>query len=533
MKYKISIETFYKESQQYSDFIDIGYLVSNLSNLENVSISVKLNKYSYFQVALSNLIESPPNAIMIQIDQDDVEMSMEYIKSIKTSNKDIKIIVFGREPSINPKYFLLNNTDVCIIGEIEITAKQLIFTLMNNSELEGCEGIAFLKDEQIIINNNRVLEDNINNLLPPNRTFLSGRIVNIRVRASRGCKGHCIFCDSNYYYMQKGSKVRCRKLVNVVDEIKGLIDNYSVKYIRFDDETFEGHNITTWLNEFYHLIINNNLKFRFAISLRAELINEDVIKHLINLQNVGLDSIFLGFESGNNVDLKFYGKRANIEDNIRASKLLNSYDINYEYGFIMFHPYSQLNSLTDNVKFFTNNNIFTSFEIMSRKLRVYSGSRIKYKLEKDDLLKCAVDEPILNCFDYEFQDQWIKELLLAFELFNDILPNITLNYVKWCSLYGNLRYSSLLYDNEHILEYFNKLNASKLKISSICCHYANKILSLYGEKSKDIIMMLDNDLKDYDFEMHEIINGMTKNSMLISRELLRRKELYQRETKII
>jgi anaerobic magnesium-protoporphyrin IX monomethyl ester cyclase len=51
---------------------------------------------------------------------------------------------------------------------------------------------------------------------------------------TRGCPGKCSFCGSQIMW---GKKVRFRSPNNIVKEIEEMIDNYSIKHFRFQDDT--------------------------------------------------------------------------------------------------------------------------------------------------------------------------------------------------------------------------------------------------------------------------------------------------------
>ena len=62
-------------------------------------------------------------------------------------------------------------------------------------------------------------------------------------------------------------------------------------------------------------------------------------------------------------DLKVYGKRARVEDNLLAIEGLKKSNISTMFGFINFNPYSTYDSLKENAKFLKDTDLGHNFRL--------------------------------------------------------------------------------------------------------------------------------------------------------------------------
>jgi len=79
-------------------------------------------------------------------------------------------------------------------------------------------------------------------------------------------------------------------------------------------------------------------------------------------KKAGIDVVIPGAESGSDYELRYYGKRATIEDNFRTLATLRDLDLFFVLtGFIMFGPNSTKETLSANLEFIEH----TGFAITS------------------------------------------------------------------------------------------------------------------------------------------------------------------------
>ena len=166
------------------------------------------------------------------------------------------------------------------------------------------------------------------------------------------------------------------------------------------------------------------------------------------MSQVGLDSVLMGIESGNDDDTRLYNKRADLDTHRHAIKILNDQlkitpnIIGVEYGFINFNPYSTIENLEKNANFALENNIkLYPFDIMS-KLRISGSTAITYKIIKDGLLLGDDKLPIVDPYAYKFVDIRVEKLYeILKEAFSIFVPpniSIVLSKLRRLSLHKKL-----------------------------------------------------------------------------------------------
>lgn len=401
-----------------SAWIGAGYLLESLQNITGLELYFKAYRYEQVQLAVSEMVNSGNDILGLSILQHNIVASKIFLESFSQFKGSTHVTVGNIEPSINPEYFLdqVSGVDSVIIGEGEITIRELCTRIIENRTLEGCKGIYYKKGDKIICNQLRELIADLDSLPFPTRHYSNDDMTVRHIIGSRGCLGNCSFCvDNAIYKKQPGKKNRIRSITNIVDEIEWLVKNKKTNFIDLYDSTFcsisNGENAGyERLSEFYSELNKRKIWVLFTINLRAEQITEETVKILKLLKRVGLSTVFIGVESGNVEDLKLYNKIATIEDNIEAIRLLRRNDINIRYGFINFNPYSTLDRLVKNVKFLKDSQIDITFSELTSRLQLYSGTPIVKKLAEDKLLLQKEDEPIVETYGYIYKQPIVEKI---------------------------------------------------------------------------------------------------------------------------
>lgn len=153
-------------------------------------------------------------------------------------------MIGGHGPAPEPEYFLKKTSaDVVVIGEGEVTVVELMDAVGGKRSLSSVKGIAFRKNDQVIINESRPLIENIDTIafpayeLFPMEYYRLLRMPSIShgdfvmpILSGRGCTFNCSFC----YRMDKGFRPRSNE--NIIAEIKFLKEKYNVRAFIFGDE---------------------------------------------------------------------------------------------------------------------------------------------------------------------------------------------------------------------------------------------------------------------------------------------------------
>jgi radical SAM superfamily enzyme YgiQ (UPF0313 family) len=170
-------------------------------------------------------------------------------KVIKEFNSSAKIIVGGGLASSVPEIVLRKTeADIMVIGEGEVTTKELVDALEYSKILNNVRGIQFKENNRISQTELRRPIENLDDIpfparnLFPMEKYIGGLFeypVYSQIRAtnmitSRGCPYSCVYCDKGIF----GQKFGARSPDNIVEEIELLIKEYKINGVSFNDDTF-------------------------------------------------------------------------------------------------------------------------------------------------------------------------------------------------------------------------------------------------------------------------------------------------------
>ena len=215
-------------------------------------IDANINNYSEDELK-QKIIEAKPEIVGIGV------MALEYRDSvhksfeiIKKADSNIITLVGGIYPTLCQEIVTKEkNIDYFIFGEGENRLPLLLKAIEAGNGFEGIDGLAFRKNNELVINpikeKNAVNVDNLP--LPDYSKFDMQRYTNYTQKftqnfnfkklpvaitmTSRGCPFKCNFCASKEIYSQR---VRTMSTERVLREIDMLIDKYGIREIIFVDD---------------------------------------------------------------------------------------------------------------------------------------------------------------------------------------------------------------------------------------------------------------------------------------------------------
>jgi radical SAM superfamily enzyme YgiQ (UPF0313 family) len=212
----------------------------------------------------------------------------------------------------------------------------------------------------------------------PTRTegdFVLGQ-PHLSLLSSRGCSAHCTFCQSgnygNRYHDQP--KWRPRGVNSIISEILELSQTYGANTFSFVDDDFLGAcpDGPPRARAFAAALLDMapEHQFSWSIECRVDEIDPELFAMM---RDAGLKHVFMGVESGNEQDLRLFGKRTHLVQATNAIEALRSLGIEVTIGFIMFQPFSSRTELEDNIRFLRDNRV-ASVARMTNYLQLYPGS---------------------------------------------------------------------------------------------------------------------------------------------------------------
>lgn len=331
--------------------LGLGYIKSYFEKYaQNKDIKVRIQREGIWKI----LQQDKPDVIGISSITEHYNQAIKYAEKIKQSTSCIVILggihISNLPQSLNPVF------DVAVLGEGEETTKELLETIhgygLNKEKFSKIKGLAFYDDGRLNITDSRPLFQNIDILPYPSMENMRIKTF-VQMLTARGCPFRCIFCSSASFW---GNRIRFHSPAYVVEEMLELILNYKARHISICDDLFAINKQR--LSEIARLINKKKKcfsKVTFGITVRADVINEEICKLLkeINVIRVGV-----GFESGSDRMLKLLkGNSASLEDNRKATEILQKYNFNVHGFFIIGSPYETEKDLIETYNFIINSKL--------------------------------------------------------------------------------------------------------------------------------------------------------------------------------
>lgn len=252
---------------------------------------------------------------------------------------DCAVIVSGSDSTDHFEKYLNAGADFVLIGEAEETLKQLIrFLDERQEEFLSIPGLAFKQKGAVIKTSKRdVIKDidslplpawDLVNMEPYRKMWMKSMgYFSINIGTTRGCPFKCNWCAKPIY----GNRYNARSPQHVISEIKFLKERFAFDYIWFCDDIFGLK--PGWVNEFACLVEKENLKFKFKIQSRADLLVQR--NYVEGLARAGCNNVWMGAESGSQKILDAMDKGTTIAQIEEATALLKKYKIRPSF-FIQF-----------------------------------------------------------------------------------------------------------------------------------------------------------------------------------------------------
>ena len=253
---------------------------------------------------------------------------IQFVRS-ESSLVNVKLILGGPEVRNHKEKFLEHGADVIVFGEGEDTMLELVkfFDSSIDIDLNSIPGIAFKKNDSVIVTEERNLIRDVNQLPFPGRKKIDLQlyfdvwkqrhgISMVNVNTMRGCPYSCKWCSRAVY----GSSYRRRSPKLVVDEIEWLKNNYKFDMIWFVDDVFTINH--KWLKEFAEEVQSRKLVIPYEIITRSDRVNEEVLQLL---QSSGCARVWIGAESGSQKIIDAMDRRVKVEQVRETIRMVKSY----------------------------------------------------------------------------------------------------------------------------------------------------------------------------------------------------------------
>ena len=317
--------------------LGIGYLASVLKGHHELVPMDLWAENANIDKAMRMIAKDVPDVFCISVYSTQYPYFKELARAIKAAYPNTKIIAGGPGATFSYRTFLeKTHSDFCVIGEGEITLKEL---LANMDNPEDVEGIAYKKGDRVFLTKRRKQMADIDTLPLPDRNFFDiehyitnnikmrgsfkkSRVANII--AGRGCQYSCTFCSKTFY------GVRLRSVAGITKEVENVKRAYNINAIDFNDEL-----VVVGKKRIMELCASlKKLDVKWGCQGRIDLVDEEILKAM-----KGANCLYIGYgvESFTQEILDNMKKQIRVEDIIPVIKMTNSIGlkpiVQYMYGF--------------------------------------------------------------------------------------------------------------------------------------------------------------------------------------------------------
>ncbi len=252
----------------------------------------------------------------------DVNYSLEISRVIKRASPRTLVFIGGHHASLSPENFMVDSVDGIILGEGEITFRELVSKISGDGRLSDVRGLLLNTGEGFMETGIRELEKNIDPLRPfreiskkYRKAYYFGFESPVAmVETTRGCPYRCTFCSVHKFFR---GKVRMKSPEGVVEELMDLPEE---AVFFSDDNFFINPERSMRLAE---LIKREGIRKRFYIQARSDTIvrHPELVKAWAE---VGLKGVFIGFERPDDEGLSELRKQNKAKNNELAVEIIKS-----------------------------------------------------------------------------------------------------------------------------------------------------------------------------------------------------------------
>jgi len=367
-----------------------------------------------------------------------------YVDSVRRHAPTTQIILGGGLISSQPEImFDLLRPDYGIIGEGELTIKELFECLENKGDINTVKGLIFRNSEgNIIITKPRDpihnldllpwpdyeglgFDDYLDHMLPTSSNYHSifdyPRVYPII--ASRSCPFACTFC-----FHPLGKKYRKRSVENIISELDYAIKKYKINIIMFYDELLANdrvwvNNFCTRLAEFLKTI---PWEVKWACQMRVDILDEEM---MIIMKNAGCYFFSLGLESYSTTVLKSMNKVITPKQIDNVLHLCTQHNMAVTGNFIFGDTAETTQTYQETLNYWKENDKIIRNAVALFPITLYQGSPLyKLALEKGiikDEIAFIEKRAAKGDFPINFTDK------MSDNEFEKMQQDITEAYVLW------------------------------------------------------------------------------------------------------
>lgn len=388
--------------------LGLGYLAAALDQAGISCQIINAEAYDLTTHVTADLaLKAYPSVVGISPAALNMRNTLEIAELIKNAKPSVSVVLGGHHATLCAHEILLNESviDFILLGDAERPFVHLARALLDGSPIPSLPSLATRDKYRTSVPLEIRQEIDLDSLHWPARPWMKDGTHGTfaRLVTSRGCPFTCSFCTTPSFYRIP----RFRSISDVVSEINCLAD-YGVEHIWLNDDLFVANSSASHrrAREFAASLKHSPRRVSFRPMVRADSFARDP-RLIDDLIDAGMSHVFIGVESGNEDDLHLYRKRVDVRQNIEAILELKKRDrLVFQMGFIMFNPWSSVETLRANVIFLEHvGEAYRAFPFF-RSLSAFPGTSIARALSEENLLGNVSYKSELP-YAYGFQEESI------------------------------------------------------------------------------------------------------------------------------
>ncbi|MGQ9502114.1 MAG: B12-binding domain-containing radical SAM protein [Anaerolineae bacterium] len=252
----------------------------------------------------------------------------------KATDPQTFVVVGGHHPSLYPRDFQHPAVDAIVVGEGEVTTRELVDCLAAGGDPSRVPGLVLNRPEGQHFTGQRAPVHNLDVLPHPQRVLtrpyrLYYHLFTERpiaaMETTRGCPYQCNFCAVWRFYQ---GRVRFKSPQRVADELESIAE----PKVFFTDDNFLAN--VRRSKEIARLIKERGIRKQYYVQARSDVI----VRHpelITQWREVGLSGVFIGFEKPDQAGLDAVNKSNSVENNEKALTVLRQHGIEPDVSFIV------------------------------------------------------------------------------------------------------------------------------------------------------------------------------------------------------
>jgi len=282
---------------------------------------------------LQVLHEFSPDIVGITAYTVHVNTVKSLFDTIKAWNPEVLTVVGGHHATVMPEDFASPSIDLIVMGEGVFTFREIVERFESRQGFDGIPGIAFQRNGRLV-KADYVPGTDLDIFPFPERGltaeyrkhyFADWMRPLASIRTSKGCPFRCSFCA---LWKIAGGRYLRRDPAKIVEELARIDE----EYVFFaDDESLVD---VRRMKALARLIKEAGFGKKYFLYGRSDTISKNP-ELLEQWRDVGLERVFVGLEFFREQDLEFIRKGSTLDDNKKATRILQDLGIEIYASFIV------------------------------------------------------------------------------------------------------------------------------------------------------------------------------------------------------